>query len=378
MRGTVPQRQPPILPADGVSPTRARAENLFLSVGLNCYRRGVHPPSVNELNPMRKINWGILGTARIATRKVIPALQSSKHGTVQAIASRDLAKAQAEANLLGIPKAFGSYEALLADNDIDAVYIPLPNHLHVPWSIKALEAGKHVLCEKPIGLNAGEVNALVGASRQHPRLKIMEALMYRHHPQWQMARKLTSDGGIGALRTIQSFFSYWNVDPNNIRNIGEIGGGGLMDIGCYCISLSRFIFDAEPRRVFGTTECDPAFGTDRLASGLLEFPGGTATFTCSTQLALYQRVNIFGTHGRIEIEIPFNAPPDRPCRIWHQGEGETREIPVEICDQYSIQGDLFALAVLEDRPVPIPLDDALANMRVIEAIKLSARQGSWV
>ena len=327
---------------------------------------------------MRKINWGVLGTARIAIRKVIPALQASRHGTVAAIASRDMTKAQAEANLLGIPKAHGSYEALLEDQDIDAVYIPLPNHLHVPWSIKALEAGKHVLCEKPIGLNTGEASALLAAARGHPRLKIMEAFMYRHHPQWQLARKLIADGGIGDLSTIQSFFSYWNVNPHDIRNIGEIGGGGLMDIGCYCISLARFLFDAEPRRVFGTTDCDPAFGTDRLASGVLEFSRGTATFTCSTQLAYYQRVNIFGTHGRIEIEIPFNAPPDRPCRIWHQNEQGTQEISVETCDQYSIQGDLFALAVLEDRPVPTPLEDALANMRVIEAIQLSAREGSWV
>ena len=327
---------------------------------------------------MRKINWGILGTARIAIRKVIPALQASRHGTVAAIASRDIARAQAEANLLGIPKAHGSYEALLEDRNIDAVYVPLPNHQHVPWSIKALEAGKHVLCEKPIGLNTGEASALLAAARRHPRLKIMEAFMYRHHPQWQLARKLIADGGIGDLRTIQSFFSYWNVNPHDIRNIGEIGGGGLMDIGCYCISLSRFLFDAEPGRVFGTTDCDPAFGTDRLASGVLEFPRGTATFTCSTQLAYYQRVNIFGTIGRIEIEIPFNAPPDRPCRIWHQNEQGTQEIAVETCDQYSIQGDLFALAVLEDRPVPTPLEDALANMRVIEAIKLSAREGSWV
>ncbi|MBC8001812.1 MAG: Gfo/Idh/MocA family oxidoreductase [Opitutaceae bacterium] len=327
---------------------------------------------------MRRINWGVLGTARIAIRKVIPGLQASHHGTVAAIASRDIMKAQTEAGLLGIPKACGSYEALLADDDIDAVYIPLPNHLHVPWSIKALEAGKHVLCEKPIGLNSVEASALLAAAKQHPRLKIMEAFMYRHHPQWQLARTLIADGEIGDLRTIQSFFSYWNVDPHNIRNIGEIGGGGLMDIGCYCISLSRFLFDAEPRRVFGTTECDPLFGTDRLASGVLEFARGTSTFTCSTQLASYQRVNIFGTRGRIEIEIPFNAPPDRPCRLWHQSEQEIREITVDVCDQYSIQGDLFALAVLEDRPVPTSLEDALANLRVIEAIQLSARQGSWV
>jgi len=327
---------------------------------------------------MRKINWGILGTARIATRKVIPALQLSRHGTVTAIASRNLEKARDAANLLGIPKACGSYEALLQDNEIDAVYIPLPNYLHVPWSIKALEAGKHVLCEKPIALNTGEANMLLAAAKRHPGLKIMEAFMYRHHPQWQLARKLIGDGEIGDLRTVQSFFSYWNIDPDNIRNIRETGGGGLMDIGCYCISLSRFLFDAEPRRVFGMTECDPAFGTDRLASGLLEFPRGTATFTCSTQLAYYQRVNVFGTHGRIEIEIPFNAPSDQPCRVWHQGAQGIREIMVETCDQYSIQGDLFALAVLEDQPVPVPLEDALANLRIIESIQLSARKGVWI
>lgn len=326
----------------------------------------------------KKLRWGILSTARIGTQKVIPALQAGQHGRVVAIASRTLENAQAAAKQLAIPKVHGSYEALLADDEVDAVYVPVPNHLHVPWAIKALEAGKHVLCEKPIGLSVAEAQQLLEAARQHPQLKIMEAFMYRHHPQWQKALELVAEGQIGELRTIQSFFSYRNVDPQNIRNIDSMGGGGLMDIGCYCISLSRFIFDAEPVRVLGLAEVDPAFGTDRLTSGVLDFRSGTATFTCSTQLSAFQRANIFGTEGRIEIEIPVNAPPDRPCRIWHQRGEEIREIAFDVCDQYAIQGDLFALAVLNNGPVPTPLDDAVANMRVIESVKASARQSAWV
>ncbi|MBI4621621.1 MAG: Gfo/Idh/MocA family oxidoreductase [Verrucomicrobia bacterium] len=327
---------------------------------------------------MTKINWGVLSTAKIGLNKVIPALQSGKFCTVTAIASRDAARARTLAEQLGIPTVHGSYEALLADPGVDAVYIPLPNHLHVPWSIKALEAGKHVLCEKPIGLSTREAQELLDAASRHPRIKIMEAFMYRHHPQWQAARRLIAGGGIGNLRTVQSFFSYWNVDPQNIRNIAAMGGGGLMDIGCYCVSLSRFLFDTEPRRVLGIVEYDPAFGTDRMTSGVLEFGKGTATFTCSTQLSPYQRVNIFGTEGRIEIEIPFNAPSDRPCRLWHERGATITEIAVETCDQYTIQGDLFARAILDDTPVPTPLDDAVANMRVLEAVLESARLGTWV
>jgi predicted dehydrogenase len=327
---------------------------------------------------MRRLKWGILSTAKIGIEKVIPALQAGKHCSVTAIASRDSDKAREAARRLGIPKAYGSYEALLADADVGAVYIPLPNHLHVPWSIRSLEAGKHVLCEKPIGLTSKETEELLYAAKRHPQLKVMEAFMYRHHPQWQLARRLVTDGQIGDLRTIQSFFSYWNVDPRNIRNIESMGGGGLMDIGCYCISLSRFIFGEEPRRVMGITDYDPAMGIDRLTSGVLEFQHGTSTFTCSTQLLPFQRVNLFGTEGRIEIEIPFNAPPDRPCRLWHQRGHTTTEITLEVCDQYTIQGDLFAKAVLEDGPVPTPLEDALANMRAIEAVFLGARRGTWV
>jgi predicted dehydrogenase len=227
-------------------------------------------------------------------------------------------------------------------------------------------------------LTTAQAQELLDAAQKRPQLKVMEAFMYRHHPQWQRARELVADGKIGDLRTIQSFFSYYNVDPDNIRNKADIGGGGLMDIGCYCISLSRFIFDAKPQRVFGIMEYDPQFNTDRLTSGILDFGRGTSTFTCSTQLMSYQRVNIFGTEGRVEIEIPFNAPTDRRCKMWHQHGTEMDEILLDVCNQYTIQGDLFSQAVLNDTDVPTPLEDAVANMKVIEALIQSAKSGTWV
>src|SRR5262245_37258489 len=267
---------------------------------------------------MDKIRWGVLSTAKIGREKVIPATQRSQFGVVTAIASRDLARARAVATELEIEKLYGAYQQLLSDRNVDAVYIPLPNHLHVRWAIRALEMGKHVLCEKPIGLTVAEAEQLAGVAATREKLKVMEAFMYRHHPQWQAARQLVQDGRIGQLRTIHTHFSYYNDDPQNIRNQRDIGGGAMMDIGCYPISVSRFIFDAEPTRVLGLIERDPTTQIDRLTSGALEFFQGTATFTCGTQLVPYQRVNIFGTTGRIEIEIPFNAPADQPCRVWLQ------------------------------------------------------------
>jgi predicted dehydrogenase len=327
---------------------------------------------------MDKIRWGVLSTAKIARQLVIPATQQSQFGTVTAIASRDLARARSAAADLEIAKAYGSYEELLADPDVDAVYNPLPNHMHVPWSIRALAAGKHVLCEKPIAMSAAEADELAVAAAACPQLKVMEAFMYRFHPQWQTARQLVHSGRIGQLRTVQTFFCYHNADPKNIRNQPDVGGGVLMDIGCYAASLSRFIFGAEPVRVLGHVERDPELGIDRLASAVLEFFQGTSTFTCSTQLAPYQRVNIFGTSGRIEIEIPFNAPVDRPTRMWLQRGPVAEEMPFDTCNQYTLQADAFARAVLDDTPVPTPLADAVANMRVIERIFASAEQGAWV
>ncbi|MDP3070675.1 MAG: Gfo/Idh/MocA family oxidoreductase [Opitutaceae bacterium] len=328
---------------------------------------------------MKKLHWGVLGAARIAVNKVIPALQRSQFGTVVAIASRDAAKGAAAARQHGIARVHASYEALLADPGVDAVYIPLPNHLHVPWSLKALTAGKHVLCEKPIALNAREAAELAETAQRFPQLKIMEAFMYRFHPQWLRARAIVAAGGIGELRAMHSHFSYWNVDPANVRNLAAIGGGAMMDIGCYCVSFARWIFDAAPRRVLGVVDTDPNFGTDRLASGLLDFGRGTASFTCATQLTPYQRAQIFGTEGRLEIEIPCNAPPDQPARLWHQrNNAAVEEITFPACDQYTLQGDAFARAVLDDTPVPTPLADAVCNMRVIESVLASARSGAWL
>ena len=326
---------------------------------------------------MNKVSWGILSTAKIGVEKVIPAMQESKFSEIKAIASRDLGKAQKAAKKLKIHKAYGSYEELLTDNEIEAVYNPLPNHMHVDWSIEAIRAGKHVLCEKPIGVNVAEAQELLKVTEKHPDLKVMEAFMYRHHPQWQKTKQLVTEGKIGELRTIQSFFSFFNTDPENIRNRPEVGGGAMLDIGCYCVSISRFIFGTEPRRVIGVVEYDPKLKIDRFASGILDFDDRTATFTCSTQLTPYQRVNIFGTQGRIEIEIPFNAPNDRPCKLWHTKGTNVKEIVFDTCDQYKIQGDLFSQAILNKTNVPTPLEDAVNNMKTIEAIFKSAKKQTW-
>ena len=326
---------------------------------------------------MKKLNWGILSTAKIGIEKVIPAMQQGKLSEIVAIASRTHESAREAAKNLKIPKAFGSYQDLLDDTSIDAVYIPLPNHMHVPWTIKALAANKHVLCEKPIALTATEAKELLKETEKFPHLKVMEAFMYRHHPQWIQALELINGGGIGMVKTVHSFFSYYNDDPENIRNMVDIGGGGLMDIGCYCISLARLIFDDEPQRVFGKIEYDPGFETDRICSGILDFVQGTSTFTCSTQLVPYQRVNVFGTKGRIEIEIPFNAPPDKPCKMLFQNNEMIEEIEIKICDQYTIQGDLFSLSVLKNEKVPTPIEDAVENMKVLEAVIQSAEKEEW-
>ncbi len=330
---------------------------------------------------IRKVRWGVLGAADIALKKVIPAMQRGAWSEIAAIASRDLVKAQQAARDLGIPKAYGSYEELLADPEIEAVYNPLPNHLHVLWSVRCAQAGKHVLCEKPLVLNAAEARQLQRAQIR-AGVKMGEAFMVRTHPQWLRTRELIRAGRIGDLHAIQGFFSYFNRDPANIRNVVAAGGGALLDIGCYPINTSRFIFGEEPRRVMALVERDPDMHIDRLASGILDFPSGPSALTCGTQLVPYQRMHFFGTKGRIEIEIPFNAPPDRPCRIFVDdgsdlfGAGiQTEALP--ICDQYTIQGDVFSQAIRGEGEVPVPLDDAVRNMAVIDALFRSAESGAW-
>ena len=324
-----------------------------------------------------KVKWGILSTAKIGREKVIPAIQKSEFCEVTAIASRNLDAAKALAQQLGIPKAYGSYPELLQDKEIAAVYIPLPNDMHVEWAIQCLEADKHVLCEKPIALTSQQAQRLLDAAKKKPGLKIMEAFMYKFHPQWKYALKMVQDNVIGEVKNIQSFFSYYNIDPNNIRNKKEAGGGGLMDIGCYCISFARLIFGREPEKVFGSVDIDPKLQTDRVASGILDFGTGTSAFTCSTQMFPYQRVNIVGTEGRIEIEIPVNAPPDIQTQIWHYSKAGPGKIVFNPADQYILQADQFAKAILDDTPVPVSLEDAVYNMKVIDAIFESAKEGIW-
>ncbi len=330
----------------------------------------------------KKLRWGVLSTAAIGLRKVIPAMQLGQFTTVTAIASRDLAKAKSAAMELGITSAYGSYEELIADPNVDAIYNPLPNQLHVPWTIKAAEAGKHVLCEKPLSLTVAEAKTLLPV-RDRTRVKIGEAFMIRSFTQWLRLRQLLDEGRIGELRSVIAAFSFFNRDPKNIRNRIDSGGGALYDIGCYCIQSSRYAFGGLPTRVVGLIERDPDFGIDRLTSALLDYPGGQAIFTCSTQLIPYQRVHFLGTKGRIEIEIPFNAPKDRPTRMFIDGTGDifgngitTEEFPT--ADQYTMQGDAFSKAVLEGGEVPVPLEDAIANMAVIEAIFKSTETNAWV
>ncbi|MFO1072929.1 MAG: Gfo/Idh/MocA family oxidoreductase [Geminicoccaceae bacterium] len=330
---------------------------------------------------MRKLRFGVLGAAKIAREKVIPPLQRSQRCEVVALGSRDLARGREVAHKLGIARVHGSYEALLADPEVEAVYIPLPNHLHVPWAIRAAEAGKHVLCEKPLGLSEADAWPLLEASKRTGRL-IQEAFMVRTHPQWLKARELVAGGRIGELKAITGHFSYHLTDPTNVRNVKDWGGGGLLDIGCYPITTSRLVTGLEPRRVAALLEPDPVMGIDRLGAVLLDFPGVAASFTYGTQLVPRQTMQFHGTTARLVVEIPFNAPNDRPCRLLiHDGAElglavtETIELPA--CDQYGVMGDRFAEAVLDGTPQPVPLEDSLANLRVIDAVFRAGDRGSW-
>ncbi len=329
-----------------------------------------------------KIAWGVISTANIGTAKVIPAMQRSERCRIDAIASRDLATAQTTANELGIPRAYGSYEELLEDPAIEAIYNPLPNHLHVPWTIKAMEAGKHVLCEKPIALTAEEARLLIDARERTGKI-VAEAFMVRQNPQWQRARAIAQSGEIGDVRAVQTLFTYFLLDPANVRNQADIGGGGLMDIGCYAIVTARYIFGAEPSRIAALIDRDPVMRTDRLTSALMEFPGARhLTFTCSTQLSPHQRVTIVGTKGRVEVLVPFNAPNQRPCQIvvddgrdLFGGGARVEEFP--IADQYALQGDAFSRVVRGEAALEYPIEDAVLNMQVIDATFRAGASGEW-
>lgn len=328
-----------------------------------------------------KVKWGVLGVANIAVRKVIPAMKLSHWSEITAIASRDLVKAKSAAEQLDIPKAYGSYEELIADPEIEAIYNPLPNNLHVEWTTKAAQAGKHVLCEKPIGMNTDEAREFLRV-RDETGVKIEEAFMVISNPQWVSVLDRIAAGEIGEVRVVEGHFSYNNQDLNNIRNKPETGGGGLMDIGCYMIFFSRLVFGTEPKRVVSLVEKHPESQTDILTSALLDFPSGHATFTCSTRITPFQRVQVIGTKGRIEVQIPVNAPNDQPCRIFIDdgsdltGKG-IQTIEFETNDQYTIQGDLFSQAIREGRSPILPLEESIKNMAVIDAVFRSAKSDKW-
>jgi predicted dehydrogenase len=323
----------------------------------------------------------VLGTAKIAEESVVPAMHGSAVMEVAAIASRDRTRALEFAGRHGIARAYGSYEELLADPHIDAIYNPLPNHLHLPWTRAAAEAGKHVLCEKPIGMNGAEARELLTV-RDRTGVLIQEAFMVRTHPQWRRVVDLCRSGRVGPVRAYVGTFSYYNDDPANIRNVVEWGGGGLMDIGCYLVMTSRMVFGEEPRRALCLLERDPASGVDTLSSMVLDYPTGQAVGLCGTRVAPYQRVQVLGAVRRLEVEIPFNAPGDRPCRLWmddgrdlHGGGVET--ITIDPSDHYRLQAEQFSRAILDGTPAPYPLESSVKNMDVIDALFRSATTGQW-
>jgi len=328
---------------------------------------------------MTTLRWGILSTAGIAAEKTIPGIRRAARCEVVAIGSRDVVRARAVAERHAIPRVHGSYEALLADPDVDAVYVPLPNHLHAEWTIAAARAGKHVLCEKPLAMTAADAERMIEACRAEG-VTLMEAFMYRLHPSWVAVRELVAAGRIGRLTAVTSWFSYYNDDPANIRNIREFGGGALFDIGCYSVNLSRMLFGSEPGRVEASIVRDPASGVDVLTSGLLEFAGGVATFTCSTRAEPDQQVHVYGTAGRISVGIPFNIPPDRPTHVYVTAGGDapiapaTETLTFDPADPYAVEAEAFAATVLDGAPLPTPPGDAVGNLRVIERLFAAAER----
>jgi predicted dehydrogenase len=331
---------------------------------------------------MSKVRWGILSSANIGVKCVIPAIIAGERGSVAAIASRDAGRAARIAASFGIARSYGSYQALLDDPEIEAIYNPLPNHLHVAWTVRALEAGKHVLCEKPIALHAADAQAIV-AARDRSGMRVIEAFMVRFHPQWQRVRALVQAGRIGSVRALQSTFVFTVLDPNNVRNRADIGGGALYDVGCYPIVTARYLFGSEPERAIALVDRDATLGVDRVTSGLLAFPGGgQLAFTSALQLAPHQRVVILGSEGHIEIAIPFTPPKEYACRI-SIDSGKSRDgtaaqfedfPPV---DQYVLQCDTAAAVFRNEATQEFPIEDAIANMRVIDALYRSAESGHW-
>lgn len=325
---------------------------------------------------MKPVVWGILSVSTHYRQRVHTYLSRSPLVEVRAIASRSRDKAAVEAKNLGIPQAYGSYEELLADRAIEAVYIPLPNHMHAEWVKKAADAGKHVLCEKPFAMNAAEAaDAIRHAERKG--VLLMEAFMYRFHPQWIRAREIMRSGEIGQVHAVHTLFTYMLKDPTNIRNILAAGGGALPDIGCYAVSSARFLLGREPRRVMSLVQRDPTLKTDVLTSGILDFGGPRCLFTVATQSSAVQRVDVLGSDGTLTVHLPFNAYPDVPLQLTVSTGVGTRTIDNPVADQYVGMYEAFSRAVREGTPVPTLPQDALDNMKVLDALLRSETSGIW-
>ena len=328
-----------------------------------------------------KVRWGVMGSAKIALKKVIPSMSYCKYAVVEAIASRNEELAISAAEDLEIPKAYGSYEDLLNDKDIDAIYIPLPNHLHLEWTMKCIEAGKHVLCEKPFVLNHKDVSKLIQL-RNRSKLKIGEAFMVRSHPRWTAIKEIIDKGVIGEMNLIRGFFSYYNDDAQNIRNQYSEGGGGIWDIGCYPVQISRYLFGKNPKRVSASLIYDSKYKVDILGSVILEFENGLCSFSVGTQLARYQSVQIFGRNKWIDVEMPFNPPIIESSEIQIVSEEDPAAprqiITIPPADQFTLQADAFSKAILDNKDEPVTLEDTLGNTLTIEAIFKAAKTGMWV
>jgi predicted dehydrogenase len=325
---------------------------------------------------MKPVVWGVLSVSVHYGLRVHTYLARSPAVHLRGIASRSTAKAEQAARELGMPRAYGSYEELLADKEIEAVYIPLPNHMHAEWVKKAADAGKHVLVEKPFAMNAKEADQAIAHAKSKGVL-VMEAFMYRFHPQWKRAREIVKAGELGTVHAVSTVFSYMLKDPGNIRNILAAGGGGIPDIGCYAVSSARFLIGREPARVISLVHRDAQLGTDILSSGILDFGTTRSTFTVGTQSFPVQRVDVLGSGGALSVLLPFNAYPDTPLQVSVTTGVGTRQVYAPASDQYVEMFEAFSRAVREGGAEPTPPADAVANMKVLDALFKSEKSGAW-
>ena len=325
---------------------------------------------------MENVKWGVLGVSTHFIKRIMLPMQKSNKVNLYGIASRNREKARATAKRFGIRKAYSGYEELLSDPEIEAVYLPLPNNLHVVWIKKAADHGKHILCEKPLALNAPEAEEAINYAKSK-KVLIMEAFMYRFHPQWKRAIELVRIGEIGKINFVQCTFTYNNPDPANIRNKPEMGGGSIYDIGCYAVSTARFIMEREPSRVVSIVERDKEFKTDSRVGGMLDFGDAHALFSVGTRTYPYQVVEIFGTSGYIRIKIPFNTFSDVPAEVEVSTKIGFRELLTEPVDHYQLEFEAFSAAVREGRDVPVSPADAVNNLKVMDALFRSGERGTW-